>query len=371
MSTFSPFGKPVKILLIEDNPGDVRLFEYEMEKTDKRWYELKVSEDLHSAPQQFPRTGPDLILLDLSLPDSHGIKTITKTKNIFRNIPIIVLTGQDDELVGFEAIKNGAQDFLSKGDLNNQAIRRSIWYSMERHRVRQKLEQSNKDLESFATVASHDLKEPLRKVMSFGDRLMEKYHDSIDDQGQNYLNRMLKATERMQNFIDSLLSFSKVAQTSDTFEEIDLNLVVKEVLADLDERILQTKGEVKVEPLPTITADKMQIYQLFLNLISNALKFQNPEATPSINVSANRISESFWEVSVQDNGIGFDNKYLEKIFNPFERLHGSNKFEGSGMGLAICRKIVERHDGHLTAISKPDEGTTFQIIFPDTPSKKN
>lgn len=371
MSAFSPFGKPIKILLIEDNPGDVRLFQNEIEKTGNHWYELKSSQDLQSAPQQFIESGPDLILLDLSLPDSFGIKTISNAQKILKDIPIIVLTGLDDEEIGFEAIKNGAQDFLCKGDLDSQTIKKSIWYSLERHRARQKLEQSNRDLESFASVASHDLKEPLRKVISFGDRLLEKYYDKIDEQGQDYLNRMIKATERMHDFIDSLLEFSKSAKSSNAFEKIDLNHILDEVLSDLDERIMQTKGEVTVEPLPTITANKLQIYQLFQNLISNALKFQNPEATPSINISANQLSENFWEISVRDNGIGFDQKYLDKIFNPFERLHDKNKFEGSGMGLAICRKIVERHGGNLTAISEPEKGATFHIIIPNTPPKQN
>ena len=225
---------------------------------------------------------------------------------------------------------------------------------------------SNRALQDFAYVASHDLQEPLRKIRAFGDRLQVKYAEELGERGQDYLRRMQNAAERMQGLIKDLLAYSRITTKTQPFVATDLNLIVKEVLSDLETAIEQTKGQVRLDRLPTIEADPLQMRQLFQNLIGNALKFHLPEQAPIITISQKMLpdSESIIELQIEDNGIGFDEKYLDRIFTPFQRLHGRSEYEGTGMGLAICRKIVERHGGRLTAESSLGQGATFTIFLP-------
>jgi PAS domain S-box-containing protein len=226
-----------------------------------------------------------------------------------------------------------------------------------------KLEQSNRDLQEFAYIASHDLQEPLRKVLAFGDRLARKYVDVLDETGQDYLKRMREASQRMQTLINDLLSFSRVSTRAQPFTDLDLNLVIQDVVSDLENQIDRTQGRVEFNGMPTIEADPTQMHQLLQNLITNALKFHQVDVAPIIQVST-QILGSKCQICVKDNGIGFEMQYLDRIFKPFQRLHGREEYEGSGMGLAICRRIVERHSGELTAISTPGEGSTFIITLP-------
>ena len=223
---------------------------------------------------------------------------------------------------------------------------------------------SNRALQDFAYVASHDLQEPLRKIQTFGDRLQVKYAEELGERGRDYLQRMQNAAERMQSLIRDLLTYSRITTKIQPFIATDLNIVVKEVLSDLETRIEQTQGQVYLEQLPTIEADPLQMRQLFQNLIGNALKFHQPDLAPVITVANTSYdSESTVRLIVKDNGIGFDEKYLDRIFTPFQRLHGRSEYEGTGMGLAICRKIIERHGGQLTAESSVGRGTTFVIVL--------
>jgi PAS domain S-box-containing protein len=226
-----------------------------------------------------------------------------------------------------------------------------------------KLEQSNRDLQEFAYIASHDLQEPLRKVLAFGDRLARKYGDVFDETGQDYLKRMRDASQRMQTLINDLLSFSRVSTRAQPFTDVDLNSVIQDVISDLENQIDRTQGKVDFGILPMVEADPTQMHQLLQNLITNALKFHQDDIPPSIQVSA-QILGSKCQISIKDNGIGFEMQYLDRIFKPFQRLHGRQEYEGSGMGLAICRRIVERHSGEITAISAPGEGSTFIITLP-------
>lgn len=227
------------------------------------------------------------------------------------------------------------------------------------------LERSNEALKDFASIASHDLQEPLRKIIIFGDRLQS--HDSaLDESGKNYLSRMIGAAERMRRFILDLLEYSRVSSAGQQFETTDLNEVLTNVLTDLEMSLQQSGGTVQVEgSLPTLEVDALQMGQLFLNLIGNALKFHKDGDPPKIQISAHRTTEGLWRIDFQDNGIGFDIKNLPRILKPFQRLHGRDKFSGSGMGLTICHKIVSRHGGALTAESTPGEGTTFTVEIPE------
>jgi signal transduction histidine kinase len=229
------------------------------------------------------------------------------------------------------------------------------------------LSHSNRELESFASVASHDLQEPLRKIEAFGDRL-KLQREALGEQSRDYLDRILNSASRMRTLINDLLTFSRVASRAQPFKTIDIGQIAKEVVGDLEGRIQQADGEVQLGELPKIEADPTQIRQLLQNLIANALKFRREDVKPVVRVNSRRIDvdqePSTVELTVADNGIGFEEQYLDRIFEVFQRLHGRNEFEGTGIGLAICRKIVERHGGTITARSKPGEGSTFVITLP-------
>ena len=243
---------------------------------------------------------------------------------------------------------------------------------LERHIAEQrlrafatKLEQSNRELQDFAYVASHDLQEPLRKIQAFGDRLKAKYAPALTIEGTDYLERMQNAAHRMQMLINDLLQFSRVTTKAQPFKPVDLRQVAREVLSDLETRLEQTAGRVYVGDLPTIDADPLQMRQLLQNLIGNALKFHRKDVPPVIQVRCQRNGDNgHCHLEVEDNGIGFDEKYLERIFGVFQRLHGRGEYEGTGVGLAICRKIAERHNGNITAKSKPGQGATFIVTLP-------
>jgi light-regulated signal transduction histidine kinase (bacteriophytochrome) len=232
------------------------------------------------------------------------------------------------------------------------------------------LARSNAELEQFASVASHDLQEPLRKIQAFGSRVAAA-GDALDPAGKDYLQRMLNAAERMRELIDDLLAFSRVTTKARPFEEVDLTDVARRVATDLEVRIQESGGVLRIDPLPTIEADPSQMRQLFQNLIGNGLKFHLPGEPPTVTVSAEPVPPQQGDhgiaavrILTTDRGIGFDEKYLDRIFHPFQRLHGRGRYEGTGMGLAICRKIVERHGGALTARSVPGQGATFIATLP-------
>ena len=239
-----------------------------------------------------------------------------------------------------------------------------------------RLEHSNRELQDFAYVASHDLQEPLRKVQAFGDRLKAACSNTLGAEGRDYMERMQAAAKRMQILIDDLLAFSHVTTKANPFELADLKKIVGEVLSDLEVRIQQTRGQVELGELPTLDADPLQMRQMFQNLIVNALKFHQEGRPPVVKIRSqsarpqgearpgNEQTNGLCQITVEDNGIGFDEKYLDRIFVLFQRLHGRTAYEGTGIGLAICRKIADRHGGSITAKSTPGEGSTFIITLP-------
>ncbi len=235
--------------------------------------------------------------------------------------------------------------------------------------VNDSLRRSNSELEQFASGASHDLQEPLRKIQAFGDRLQSKYAEPLGEQGRDYIERMQGSAARMRSLIDALLNYSRVTTKAQPFLETDLNQIAREVVSDLEGRLQESGGRVELGTLPACEADPLQMRQLLQNLISNGLKFHPPGVPPvvwvegSLAPSANGGAAQC-ELVVRDNGIGFDEVYRERIFDVFQRLHGRQEYEGTGMGLAICRKIVDRHRGTITAASAPGQGATFTVRIP-------
>jgi signal transduction histidine kinase len=240
----------------------------------------------------------------------------------------------------------------------------------ERTKIEEELKRSNEDLQAFASIASHDLQEPLRKVIMFGDRLNAQFSREMNEKALGYLERMSDASARMQTLINELLLFSRVGSKAKPFSATNLEKIVREVLSDLESRLNRSKAKVVVEGLPTVEADGVQMRQLFQNLISNALKFHKKNIPPEVIIRGHVNGSGVCEILVSDNGIGIDDQYAQRIFKPFERLHGRSEYEGTGMGLAICRKIVERHGGAIAVISRPNEGCEFSVTLPLQQVKK-
>ncbi len=226
-----------------------------------------------------------------------------------------------------------------------------------------RLEALNGELQEFAFIASHDLQEPLRKIQSFGNMLAKRCTDNLDETARDYLTRMQNSASRMRQLIHDLLKYSRLATRAEPLDKVDLRNAVVDVISDLGLNIGRTGAAVDISDLPTIEAEPSQMRQLFQNLIANALKFRSEEK-PHIRVYSRR-NDHEWQIFVEDNGIGFDEQFLDRIFKPFQRLHGRSLYDGTGMGLAICRKIVERHGGKITARSTPGKGSTFIVTLPE------
>jgi PAS domain S-box-containing protein len=281
----------------------------------------------------------------------------------------IPLKGDAGEVIGLMGI---ARDITER-----KRVEKALQESDEKLRqFAAQLERSNRELQDFAYVASHDLQEPLRKIIVFGERLKEVNTDKFAPESLDYLDRMQKATVRMQTLINDLLTFSRVTTKAHPFAPVNLAEVAAGVVEDLEGRIELVRGRVEVGTLPVIDAEPLQMRQLLQNLIGNALKFRRPEEPPVVKVEAQIIPDpqtaekKLCRLTVSDNCIGFDEKYVDRIFNVFQRLHTRNEYEGAGMGLAIVRKIALYHGGDITAKSKPGVGSTFILTVPTTHPQK-
>jgi signal transduction histidine kinase len=237
----------------------------------------------------------------------------------------------------------------------------------------EELTRSNRELEDFAFVASHDLQEPLRKIMAFGDRL-DTQSDNLTDKQRDYLQRMCGAASRMSKLISDLLEFSRISTRGKDFQEVELGLIFQDCIDDLNVLIEETQAQISIDEMPTIDADPTQMQQLFFNLLANAIKFSQHENTPNVNISIKQTTQpadieleglsQWFTITVTDNGIGFSQEYADKIFAPFQRLHSRQQYKGTGIGLAICRRVVERHNGIIMATSEPGKGAAFTVTLP-------
>ena len=367
-----------KILMVDDEPSNISLLENMM--MQEGYEHLYSTTDPTQVMELFSEVKPDLILLDLNMPKMDGFQVMEQLKERDPEslVPILVLTALKDEKTRWRALGEGAKDFLCKPfELTEASLRiknllemRMLHQRVQMHNeileeevlVRTaELERTTEELTNFAYIASHDLQEPLRKIIVFGDRLAGRFDSVLNDAGRDYIQRMQKSAIRMKNLIDDLLNFSRITTHSTPFQPVDLNEVVSEVLSDLEVQIERTQGKVEVTPLPTIEAERFQMRQLFQNLISNSLKYHKENIPPVVTVQHKGSNEGLEEIWIEDNGKGFDEKYLDRIFRPFERLHGISGYDGTGMGLAICHKIMGYHKGHLTATSQLSQGAIFIV----------
>ncbi len=314
---------------------------------------------------------------DMKGKTDHAIFPIEEADTFIMNNEIVLSCGRAVEFEEEVLQKDGMHTYLSvKSPIRNTS---GVPYAVcgistditQRKKAETKmnsysaeLERSNQELENFAYIASHDLQEPLRKIVSFGDRLME-LAPHLDDKAKDYLIRMQKSSFRMKKLIDDLLQLSRVTKSKSLMIKLNLGAVVAEVLEDLESQISRTNGTVKVKSLPTVEANFSQMKMLFQNLISNGLKFYHEGVPPIIEISSLEKNQEGWEIRVKDKGVGFEQIFADRIFLPFERLHQGASFEGTGIGLAICKKIVEFHHGSINVETLPDHGSTFTIFLPE------
>ncbi len=406
-----------KILLVDDREDNLLAIETIFEPDGYRF--VKANSGRQALKILLHEFDFALILMDVKMPNLNGFETASMIyeRDKLKHIPIIFITannfGDENLYRGYQA---GAIDYIYKPikpevlrakvsvliDLyrkNRQllaqeqrlvAINKSLEMEIKerksseekvKHLNRQlleniaSLEQANKDLDRFAFMASHDLQEPLRKIRMFSDRLALKYSSVMDDDGRINIQRIHKAAERMQNLITDILTFSKISVDNPSFVDSDMNILLQEVVADLDEEIKSKNGRVTVEKLPTLSVNPSLIKPLFHNLIGNALKYSKKDTAPQVKITSeissqlngktnHGVSPKYCRIYIQDNGIGFDQKYAEEIFGMFKRLHHNSEFQGTGIGLALCKKIVEQHHGYISARSKINEGSTFIISLP-------
>lgn len=409
----------IKLLVVDDREDNLLSIETILERSG---YTIKKANSGRNALRALLKEDDfTLILMDVQMPDLNGFDTATMIyeRDKLKHIPIIFITANDHgEESAFKGYQMGGVDYIYK-PINPDLLRAKVAVFVELYKKNHQLiaqeqkmaaanklleqevqerilseekigvlnkqllenidslKATNEELERFAYVASHDLQEPLRKIMLFSDQLESKYSAILGDEGRDFINRILKSSERMRMLIKNILSFSRSAANSDPFEETNLNELLGGILSDLEISIEQKKAIINIGELPVLKIIPGQFRQLFQNLIINALKFSKENCPPEINIYAemtngpdisgidsNLYHDDYCNIIIKDNGIGFEQKYADEIFTLFKRLNSIDKFEGTGIGLSICKKIVEQHKGHISVASNIGEGTTFKVSLP-------
>lgn len=369
--------KRIKILLIEDNPGDVRLIQEMLKEASATQFEMEHADRLSSGSERLKKREFDVILLDLGLPESFGLPTLVNILPWAQKLPIVVLTGSiADEMVGIEAVQNGAQDYLTKGQLDSKVLVRSIRYAIERKRIEEeqreqrdhleylngKLTTLNKELESFSYSVSHDLSAPLSRIIGFCDILLNDYTDKLDEQGKNYLHRVITASQHMVKLIRNMLDLARATRSEMHKETVNLSALVKLIAKELGERQPERQVEFVIAEELTVSGDLGLLRIMLENLLGNAWKFTKRHQNAKIEFGVTqRNGKSVY--FLRDNGVGFKMDFADKLFNAFQRLHPSSDFEGTGIGLATARRIIHRHGGQIWAKGKEDKGATFYFTL--------
>ena len=353
----------LKVLIVDDSPEDRETFRRFLTRGAKTPYLILEAETAEQGFETCLREQPDCLLLDYLLPDFDGLeflKRLAERTDIPLNT-VVMLTGKGDETVAVEAMKNGATDYLTKGTLTSTSLRRAIEKAMETMLLRREIERCNRELEQFAHTAGHDLQEPLRTVSGFCYLLDTTYGGKLDAQARDWLNEIVAGTQRMQQFLDDLLAYASIGG-GHVLTLTDCGAACEEAIQNLDAAIQENGAVVTQHGLPTLMANRPKLVQLFQNLIGNALKFHGDQP-PRVEVTAVR-PEQEWHFSVRDNGIGIASKNFERIFRMFQRLNSPDKYQGTGIGLAICQRIVELHGGRISVESQLGTGSVFHFTIP-------
>lgn len=356
----------LRVLFVEDNALDVEL---EIRALRNGGFDA-VFDIVQTADEfiaQIRKNAYDVILADYSLPSWNGMATVEVLREERLNTPVLVVSGFLGELKAVECIKQGAADYILKDHLPRlpESVRRALREKklQDEHRHDQaELARSNRDLEQFAYVASHDLQEPLRMVAMYTQLLAERYQGRLDENAEKYIHYIVDGALRMQTLVRDLLAFSRVGRQGAPLQSVDCNAVVAIALQNLQAAIQDSGARIEYSQLPTLIADSSQLTQLFQNLIGNAIKFRGAEP-PQIRVSAEKRDKD-WLFSVTDNGIGIAPQHAELVFVIFKRLHTQAEYPGSGIGLAICKKIVEQRGGRIWVESEPGRGSAFKFTLP-------
>lgn len=366
----------LRVLLVEDSPADAELVLRELRREG-----FEVASDTVQTIEDFTRqvrTNPyQVILADYNLPQWTGIETLEVLRREGLDIPLILVSGALGDVTAVECIKQGATDYVLKDSLTRLAVsvRRALREKRQREQ-RQRAEEdlarkveelalSNRDLEQFAYVASHDLQEPLRMVAAYTQLLAERYRGKLDGDADKYIGYAVEGALRMQTLIVDLLAFSRIGRNGNGCQHSDCNSVIQEALLNLKVSIEESGAVVTYDHLPLVAAGRTQLLQLFQNLIGNSVKFRSKEA-PVIRVSAEQQGAQ-WLFAVADNGIGIAPEHKDAVFVIFQRLHAREEYPGNGVGLAICKKIVEHHGGRIWIESEPGHGCTFYFTLPASP----
>jgi signal transduction histidine kinase len=382
------------VLVVDDN-ADMR---EHLRSVLLPYFKIITASNGQEALQKIREQPPALILSDIMMPvlDGIGLLQQVKANKASAHIPVILLTARAGEVSKIMGWESGADDYLTKpfsskelisrisSQIKTQQIRaEALTGIVEQKQYAKKLEEMNRELvkmneelTSFAYVSSHDLQEPLRKIQMFSKRILEKEVNSLSEEGRNFFYRMDNAASRMQLLINDLLTYSRANTSQKHFEKTDLNLLLAEVKLELYEKVTATGTIIESESLPALSIIPFQFKQLFTNLIANSIKFARPNVTPHITIKSELVDgltidkaranseKKYWHISLADNGTGFDPKFSEQIFGLFQRLHGRKDFEGTGIGLAIAKKVVENHNGFIMADGRENDGATIHLYLP-------
>jgi len=362
----------LRALVVEDEPADVELALRALRLAD-----LKVTADVAQTAAEFSemirKNSYDVVLADYKLPGWNGMESVEILRREELDVPVILVSGALGELTAVECIKQGAADYILKDNLARlpESVRRAMREKKlreEHKQSREELARSNRDLEQFAYVASHDLQEPLRMVATYTQLLAERYRGKLDSDADKYIHYAVDGALRMQKLVQDLLAFSRVGRHSLALEHIDGNVALQVALRNLEAAIQESGAIVEHAQLPVLAADSSQLAQVFQNLIGNAIKFRGSEP-PLIRVSAELMGKE-WILSVADNGIGIAPEHADSVFVVFRRLHTRAEYPGNGIGLSICKKIIEQHGGRIWVESEVGHGSTFRFALPSKQTSK-
>ena len=363
-------GRTLKILLIDDNPADAELLRRLLNKISEFQVEFTHCLDAESGQQALAARKTDCLLLDYRLGEHDGLEVLASIRALGDDVPTIVLTGAGNETVAVEAMKRGAQDYMVKDVVVRQvmtpkALYRAITNAIEKVRLKRLVAEKQRELEAFVSVASHDLKTPLCSVRNNVEVILDFYRDKpLDARGNEFLVAALRMVDRMTKMLDSLLEYTRAGRSAKALGPVDLKSCMKSVVENLKALIEETQARVIVGLMPpTVAGDEDALVQLLQNMISNGTKFSRGEPVV-VRVTSRREGDQ-WEISIEDNGIGIDAQHHAAIFAPFKRLHSKQEFDGSGSGLATCKRIVDQHGGRLRVESAVGQGATFYFTLAD------
>lgn len=364
--------QPIHVLLVEDNAADCQLILREL-----RVGGFEVTSAMAQTPEQFREAVsahcPDIVLADYNLGQWRGIEALTILRELKLEVPLILVSGALGDVTAVDCIKRGATDYVLKDALARlpMCIRRALdeKYLHEQRRKAEKelahkveeLARSNRDLEQFAYVASHDLQEPLRMVAAYTQLLAERYSGKLDEKADKYIHYAVDGALRMQTLVQDLLAFSRAGREGTEMQKVDCNDLVRGAMISLEASIRESNAKISFDRLPMLRANRAQLQQVFQNLIANAIKFRGSE-TPLIEITAKQEKQE-WVISVKDNGIGISAEHSDQIFVIFQRLHTRAEYPGNGIGLSICKRIIERHGGRIWVTSTPGQGATFSFVL--------